>query len=178
LACSRRSVLHLGLGCALTSGHVYALDLGTTDWPEVGDQLVAVDHPTHSLGAEDIIVGAPPILTWPRNPATGKPRTSLFSQILLLRLATPGAKSGEGEIIAYSAVCKHAGCIVSSWIADQHILLCPCHGSEYDPAHRGAVVAGPAALPLPSIPIKIVARDIVIAGPFSARPGGVTGRTD
>jgi rieske iron-sulfur protein len=148
------------------------------DWPQLGDTLVPVDHPADSIRAESVIAGAQPILAWPRDPSSGKLRTSLFSQILVLRLAGPGKADDSHRLLAFSAVCKHAGCIVSSWLPDQHLLLCPCHGSEYDPTRDGAVVKGPAALPLPSMPIKVVSGVITIAGHFSAQPGGVTGRTD
>lgn len=169
---SRRSVLQLCLGCSVISSQAEALNFGSTDWPAPGDRLVSVDHPDRPLRVDAVLPGAPPLLAWPRNAATGKPRTSLFSQILVLRL--PGA----GAPIAYSAVCKHAGCIVSSWLADRRLLLCPCHGSQYDPAHHGAVVMGPADAPLPSLPLQEMAGELVVAGPFSARPGGITGRTD
>jgi nitrite reductase/ring-hydroxylating ferredoxin subunit len=174
MACSRRSLLQLSLSGALAAGPACAMNFGATDWPKLGDRLVRADHLQSILHDTDIIAGAPPILAFPLDAATGKPRTALFSQILLLRLNTPETTA----ILAYSAVCKHAGCIVSAWVADRQLLLCPCHGSEYDPAHAGAVVTGPADAPLPTIPIALHDSELVIAGAFSSHPGGETGRTD
>jgi Rieske Fe-S protein len=174
MACSRRSLLQLSLGGALAAGPAQAMNFGSTDWPQPGDRLVRANDPQSILRDTDIIAGAPPVLAFPLDTATGKPRAALFSQILLLRLDTPDTTA----ILAYSAVCKHAGCIVSAWVADRRLLLCPCHGSEYDPAQAGAVVMGPADAPLPTIPVAVHGGTLVIAGAFSSHPGGDTGRTD
>ena len=58
----------------------------------------------------------------------------------------------NGDFVAYSAVCTHQGCTVA-YQGGQ--LACPCHGSVFDPANGGAVVAGPAPTPLPEIPVKV-----------------------
>jgi Rieske Fe-S protein len=57
-----------------------------------------------------------------------------------------------GVFKAFSAVCTHQGCIVSS-IANGTI-DCPCHGSEFS-IKDGSVVHGPATSPLPGIAIKV-----------------------
>ena len=57
-----------------------------------------------------------------------------------------------GEYRAFSAVCTHLGCTVST-ISDG-IIQCPCHGSEYS-IKNGAVVRGPAVKPLPAKRIKV-----------------------
>jgi rieske iron-sulfur protein len=101
-----------------------------------------------------------------------------FNQVLLLRLAGDRDEAHGGELVAFSAVCTHAGCIVSAWRAADRVLLCPCHGSEYDPARAAAVVAGPAPQPLPSLPLAVVGGLVAVAGAFSAPPGGHTARTD
>ena len=56
----------------------------------------------------------------------------------------------SGDFVAYSAVCTHQGCTVSYQPQTQQ-LVCPCHGSIFDPARDGAVVQGPAATPLARI---------------------------
>ena len=33
--------------------------------------------------------------------------------------------------------------------------MCPCHGSEFDPAAQGQPVSGPAVQPLPQVPISV-----------------------
>jgi Rieske Fe-S protein len=56
------------------------------------------------------------------------------------------------EFKAFSAVCTHMGCIVSQ--VSNGTIDCPCHGSQYS-ITTGAVVAGPAPMPLPAEQIKV-----------------------
>ena len=44
----------------------------------------------------------------------------------------------------FSATCSHESCLITEGDADAFV--CPCHGSKFD--HRGAVLVGPAELPL------------------------------
>jgi Rieske Fe-S protein len=55
----------------------------------------------------------------------------------------------EGKAMAFSAICRHQGCVVAAAGAS---FDCPCHGSRYDAA-TGDVLNGPSVLPL--IPIKV-----------------------
>ncbi|MDX6589350.1 MAG: thiosulfate dehydrogenase (quinone) large subunit [Solirubrobacterales bacterium] len=50
----------------------------------------------------------------------------------------------DGTISAFSAVCTHAGCTVGY---EGGVIICPCHGGEYD-AETGEVIAGPPPAPL------------------------------
>ncbi len=61
----------------------------------------------------------------------------------------PGVVVGLGgsQVAAFDAVCTHAGCTVQ-YDPTQKLLVCPCHGAAYDPAHQAEVVAGPAPSPL------------------------------
>lgn len=58
----------------------------------------------------------------------------------------------SGEFVAYSAVCTHQGCTVAYRDAQ---LVCPCHGSIFDPANGAEVLTGPAQTPLPEIPVEV-----------------------
>ncbi|MFH9296113.1 Rieske (2Fe-2S) protein [Streptomyces sp. NPDC017520] len=58
----------------------------------------------------------------------------------------------EGEFRAFSAVCTHASCLVST-VSDGTI-NCPCHGSKYS-ITDAAVEAGPATRPLPAERITV-----------------------
>ncbi|MFE7338234.1 Rieske (2Fe-2S) protein [Streptomyces griseus] len=58
----------------------------------------------------------------------------------------------EGEFKAFSAVCTHASCLVST-VSDGTI-NCPCHGSRFS-ITDAAVEAGPATRPLPAERISV-----------------------
>ncbi|MFF8469587.1 Rieske (2Fe-2S) protein [Streptomyces griseus] len=58
----------------------------------------------------------------------------------------------EGEFKAFSAVCTHASCLVST-VSDGTI-NCPCHGSRFSIADA-SVEAGPATRPLPAERISV-----------------------
>ena len=60
----------------------------------------------------------------------------------------------NNQFVAYSARCTHAGCTVS-YDSDSKLIVCPCHGASYDPAHQAEVVHPPARRPLTSIPIHV-----------------------
>ena len=58
----------------------------------------------------------------------------------------------QGEYKAFSALCPHQGCIVSS-IAEGKI-TCPCHGSAFS-VKDGSVVQGPATTALKEARITV-----------------------
>ena len=58
----------------------------------------------------------------------------------------------SGLFKAFSAICTHEGCIVSS--VSNGTINCPCHGSKFS-IKDGSVVNGPATTPLGAIAIKV-----------------------
>jgi ubiquinol-cytochrome c reductase iron-sulfur subunit len=79
--------------------------------------------------------------------------------------------SPEG-FIAYSKVCTHAGCPVGLYQADTHQLLCPCHQSAFDVLDGARAVSGPAAWPLPQLPLQIDNDGFLIAAGDFSEPVG------
>ena len=59
--------------------------------------------------------------------------------------------SSGGKVVAHTAICTHQGCTVAAKGAEAD---CPCHGSKYN-ATTGAVLNGPAQLPLATVPVTI-----------------------
>ena len=62
-----------------------------------------------------------------------------------------------GTFKAFTAVCTHAGCIVSS-VSDGEI-HCACHGSAFSAAD-GSVINGPASTALAAIAIKVKSGEV------------------
>jgi ubiquinol-cytochrome c reductase iron-sulfur subunit len=73
------------------------------------------------------------------------------------------ANWGINGILCYSKICTHVGCPISLWEQQTHELLCPCHQSTFDLADNGKVVFGPAARPLPQLPLGIDEEGYIIA---------------
>jgi ubiquinol-cytochrome c reductase iron-sulfur subunit len=66
-------------------------------------------------------------------------------------------------IVAYSKVCTHVGCPVGLYEQQTHHLLCPCHQSTFDVTEQCKVIFGPAARPLPQLPIGVENEGYLIA---------------
>jgi ubiquinol-cytochrome c reductase iron-sulfur subunit len=75
-------------------------------------------------------------------------------------------------IVAYSKICTHVGCPVALYEQQTHHLLCPCHQSEFDVANHCEVIFGPAARPLPQLPITIDDEGYLIAKGDFTEPVG------
>lgn len=61
----------------------------------------------------------------------------------------------NGSVVAYSRVCTHAGCLVGYDTAAR-LLVCPCHGAEFDPAHQAEPTPGsPTSTPLQMIHVVV-----------------------
>jgi Rieske Fe-S protein len=65
----------------------------------------------------------------------------------------------KGEFKAFTAICTHQGCPVTS-IADGQI-VCPCHASHYS-IDDGSVLSGPAPKPLAEFPVTVKGGQVVV----------------
>ena len=89
-------------------------------------------------------------------------------------LRLQGEKVGwvVGGIVAYSKLCTHVGCPVGLYQADEGLLLCPCHQSTFDVLDGARPVFGPAARPLPQLPLDVDDEGYIVAtGDFEAPVG-------
>ncbi len=75
-------------------------------------------------------------------------------------------------IVAYSKVCTHVGCPVGLYEQQTHHLLCPCHQSQFDISDGAKVIFGPAARPLPQLPIAVDSEGYLIAQSDFTEPVG------
>jgi ubiquinol-cytochrome c reductase iron-sulfur subunit len=90
----------------------------------------------------------------------------------LLRLPAERAGWTVGGIVAFSKVCTHAGCPVGLYDATDHQLVCPCHQSAFDVLDGARPISGPAAWPLPQLPLTADADGTLrAAGDFSTPVG-------
>jgi Rieske Fe-S protein len=144
-----------------------------------GDRLVEEDAEgaPAPLRAADLKPGKP-MLAFPFDAKAGKRRDETrLNKIVLIRLPeadmTPETRArSAGGVVAYSAICTHQACDVKTWLSKEKALVCFCHSSKFALLDDGKVLAGPASRALPSVPLKLDGEHLVIAGGFSADPGG------
>jgi ubiquinol-cytochrome c reductase iron-sulfur subunit len=163
-----------GLGAALaipvlSLGPAPGRTLFETPWKK-GSRLVGFDgQPVHAgtIPVDGVLTVFPE-----GSPGSADGQTLLIHAGDRLRLEGDAAARAPGGFVAYSKVCTHAGCPVGLYRAAQGQLICPCHQSTFD-VMRGAVpVFGPAARPLPQLPIRLEADGTFTAlGDFSQPVG-------
>jgi arsenite oxidase small subunit len=88
---------------------------------------------------------------------------------ILVKLGTKadGGVGPDGDIVAFSSICQHLGCIYGfqaagsspscnpSYKADRPVGYCCCHGSVYDLVNKANVIAGPSQRPQPQVLLVI-----------------------
>jgi rieske iron-sulfur protein len=174
-----RAAVALGATWPFAEAGAVAPDDPALAAPKAGDKLVfgVGEHKGKPITPDAVVVGAGQILAFPMEPKDKIVRDgNRLNQVIVIRLQPEAIKpetapnSADG-VVAYSSICTHQGCDVSQWKTDTNTLLCVCHGSEYDPADRAKVVAGPAPRRLAMLPIKVVDGEFVVTAPFTGRPG-------
>lgn len=134
----------------------------------VGDVLTYADtasggQPGQPFKAADLVVGGSAQLF---------PMGKSDNQDNLLQVVRIAASDGAAGLVAYSAICTHLGCAVFEKLNRDGLILCPCHGSIYDPANHAAVRRGPSDRALPGIAIADGPNGTVVAnGPFAGPIG-------
>jgi ubiquinol-cytochrome c reductase iron-sulfur subunit len=181
-AVTRRTLLLRLLGAAgaaLAGGiAVPALSLG----PRPGQSLFRtawtagarlVDAEGNAIRASDI--GASQVLTVYPQGHEG----SADSQTLIVKVDPETLELPEGRddwapegCVAYSKLCTHAGCPVGLYRAESHELLCPCHQSTFNVLTGAQPTYGPAARPLPQLPLAVDDDGYLIAQKDFTEPVG------
>lgn len=128
-------------------------ELFTTAWRR-GSRLVGADG--RPVRATDLAVDAVTTV-FPEGHAGDAQAQTLLIRVPadLLRLPPERAAFAPDGYVAYSKVCTHAGCPVGLYRAAERKLICPCHQSTFDVLDGARPVFGPAARPLPQLPIQL-----------------------
>jgi len=184
---TRRALLlsALATGACLATAPAAADDdtPGSDERPRKGDLLVISegDGAGEIIKPGDLKLGGPPLRAWPKDPKTSIIRNgSRLNEILVIKLDpaelddATRAHAADG-IVAYSAICAHAGCPITAWVkqdgGDKDVFKCVCHNSEYDPRQGAEVVFGPAPRRLAALPLVIADGSLTVAAPFIGKVG-------
>lgn len=151
--------------------------------PQKADVLVFADgnRAGEIIKPGELKSGGPYVRAWPKDPKSSVIRKgSRLNELVVVKLDPADldedtrARSADG-IVAYSAICSHAGCPVTAWVkaakGEKEVLKCMCHNSEFDPRQSGQVVFGPAPRRLAALPLAIADDSLTVAGMFVGRPG-------
>ena len=176
----KKAVISVALAVALG---LEIIAPGSDERPQKDDLLVVTEGPQAGqvIKPSDLKLGGPPVHAWPKDPKTSVVRSgSRLNEIIVLKLDPAEldddtrAHAADG-ILAYSAICSHAGCPVSEWVKGEGngktVLKCPCHNSEYDPRADAQVVFGPAPRRLAALPLAVSGDTLTVAAPFVGKVG-------
>ena len=107
----------------------------------------------------DLTVGQPIVFNYPLK---NEPN-------ILVKLGTKadGGIGPDEDIVAFSSICQHMGCIYRfqaagsspacnpSYKADRPVGYCCCHGSVYDFVNKANVISGPSPRPQPQVLLEV-----------------------
>ncbi len=87
--------------------------------------------------------------------------------LVKLGVKATGGVGPDGDIVAYSVICQHLGCVTAflpagtgpacdnTYKAPGPEGYCCCHGSIYDLANGAAILSGPTPRPLPQVVLSV-----------------------
>ncbi|MDO6711201.1 Rieske 2Fe-2S domain-containing protein [Aliiglaciecola sp. 2_MG-2023] len=144
--------------------------------PQVGDRFTYFSKRLQGplIKISDLAESDKQLLVVPVDPKTGEVRDgSRYNQILIQKLSkeslsTETQQMSADGIVAYSAICTHAGCPVTGWVEEEENYMCPCHQSVFNPKEGGGVVSGPAPRKLPALALAAENDELVVAAEFNS----------
>lgn len=149
--------------------------------PQVGDKLAFMIGPKQGkeILPADMKVGTEPVLAYPMDPASDQVLISRAGLLTLVRmdakdLQPASAKNAADGIVAFSSLCTHYGCPVTTLHPSQTQIVCNCHGSVFDACNRGTVTQGPAIRRLAMLPLEIRDGALFVSGKFDGPIGPPT----
>ncbi|MDA2988853.1 MAG: Rieske (2Fe-2S) protein [Actinomycetota bacterium] len=140
----RRKVLAAG-GVVAVGGVLVACGGGESAAPTVADKTAEEAEIAEEIGDEEVAADqGEQLVAVSEVPVEGG--------VVIEEPPVVVVQPSEGDIKAFSAVCPHQGCLMSSVEANE--IFCPCHGSLFS-AEDGAVLAGPANSGLPAVTVRV-----------------------
>jgi rieske iron-sulfur protein len=175
----RRKMIQIAVAGLVAPGAALAAGADAAQGPVAGDRLVEEDAEgaPKPLSPADLPLGKP-MLAFPFDAKAKAARNgSRLNKVMLIRLAEADFDAATkaraaGGVLAFSAICTHQACDVKTWLAKEQVAVCFCHSSKFKLLEGGVVSAGPAPRGLPALPLKLEGDQLVVAGAFSAAPGG------
>ena len=80
------------------------------------------------------------------------------NMIVKLGQRATGGVGPDGDVVAFSIICQHLGCVIGYETHNSHAPgpagACPCHGSVFDLVNGGKVVGGPSPRPQPQVSLQ------------------------
>jgi ubiquinol-cytochrome c reductase iron-sulfur subunit len=100
--------------------------------------------------------------------------TAILVRVQPDQLALPEGRNQDAPDgnVCYSKLCTHAGCPVGLYVAETHELQCPCHFSAFDVLNGAQPTFGPAARPLPQLPLEVDNQGYLVARSDFTAPVG------
>jgi arsenite oxidase small subunit len=111
----------------------------------------------------DLTVGTPIVFYYPlTDPNADEPNV-----LVKLGEKAVGGVGPDGDIVAFSLICQHLGCIYGflprgtsppcdpQYNAPKPVGYCCCHGSIYDFTNAASVVGGPSPRPQPQVTLEV-----------------------
>jgi len=144
--------------------------LYTTVWGR-GQRLMTIEGQPVSVNA---LQPGSSMTVFPENGIGAEDAQTVLIRVNQQSLQLPEGRSNWAPLgyVAYSRVCTHAGCPVGLFEAQTDLLLCPCHQSTFDVLRGAQPTSGPAARPLPQLPLYADSDgNLRAGGGFSEPPG-------
>ena len=144
--------------------------------PQAIDEKVTFDRVLLVANGDKVSIGAPLVAG---AKVTGKVLISKANLLTVVRLKPAdlkptSARNAADGIVAFSSLCTHYGCPITTLHPSQTQIVCNCHGSVFDAANRGAVTQGPATRRLAMLPLTLKDGALVVSGKFDGPLGPPT----
>lgn len=161
---TRREFLFLGVAAGATAGVGIVVPLtliereGAVGETAPAAAAVVATFPRRRIASLRALDGGRPV-------AFDYPGDGQTNYVVKLGRPSAAGIGPESDVVAYSRICTHMGCVVDEFDAATSTLgPCPCHFSTFDFAKDGDVVLGQATQSLPRVLMEVEGDDVVATG--------------